>query len=57
MGKGDIKSRRGKIHNGSFGVRRARKAEATTATVVAIAAPKADKKAATAKKAPAKKKA
>jgi 30S ribosomal protein S31 len=55
MGKGDIKSRRGKIHNGSYGVRRPRKAEA--ASVTAVAAPKAEKKAAAPKKAAAKKKA
>lgn len=40
MGKGDKKSKRGKIHIGSFGVKRPRKKAVTKA------APKAEKKAA-----------
>lgn len=40
MGKGDIKSRKGKVWNGTFGVRRRRKALKT----VPVAAPKVDSK-------------
>lgn len=66
MGKGDIKSKRGKIHNGSYGVRRKRSAGASAASTVVVkaqpapkaeAAPKADKKAVAPKKAASKKKA
>lgn len=66
MGKGDIKSKRGKIHNGSYGVRRKRKTDGSatpTPLVVAKpapkaeAAPKAEKKTAAPKKAAPKKKA
>lgn len=31
MGKGDIKTRRGKIHNGSYGARRLRKKKKVSA--------------------------
>ncbi|MCE2772016.1 MAG: 30S ribosomal protein THX [Bacteroidetes bacterium] len=51
MGRGDKKSRKGKIQMGSYGVTRPRK---TKKKVVAAATPKPAKKAA-AKKAPAKK--
>ncbi len=50
MGRGDKKSRKGKIQMGSYGVTRPRKTKKT----VTAAAPKAAKKTA-AKKAPAKK--
>lgn len=46
MGKGDKKSRRGKIHNGSYGVSRPRrsKAAAVSAPVGEKTAEKKDKK-------------
>lgn len=37
MGKGDIKSKRGKINNGSYGVRRKRKKAGITAIEIAEA--------------------
>ncbi len=37
MGKGDIKSKRGKINNGSYGVRRPRKVEGITTAEIAEA--------------------
>lgn len=50
MGKGDKKSKRGKVTIGSFGVKRPRKAS----TSVASSASKATKRAATKKAAPKK---
>jgi 30S ribosomal protein S31 len=61
MGKGDKKSKKGKIAMGSYGVRRPRKSKSTTAAPKKAAkkeaAPKkaAAKKEGAAKKAPAKK--
>lgn len=54
MGKGDIKTRRGKIAKGTFGVTRPR--AKSNNNVAAQSKPKAEKKPAV-KKAPAKKKA
>ncbi|MGE8293346.1 hypothetical protein D3C87_872390 [compost metagenome] len=51
MGKGDIKTRRGKISNGSFGKRRPHLSKASIKPKVGDAAPKeVEKKAAKAKK-------
>jgi 30S ribosomal protein S31 len=44
MGKGDIKSRRGKIRNGSYGVRRRRKKTKEAPPVVVKATKKKTKK-------------
>ena len=54
MGKGDKKSRRGKITMGTYGVRRPRKKKKNTA-VITKTKPKATAKKTPAKKAPAKK--
>lgn len=54
MGKGDKKSRKGKIAMGSYGVRRPRK---KSSTATSAAPGKADKKEAAPKKAAAKKEA
>lgn len=55
MGKGDKKSKRGKIHIGTFGVSRPRKKKKTVAKSAAAAPKKAAAKKAPAKKAAAKK--
>ena len=34
MGKGDKKTRRGKIHNGTYGVRRRKKQKETSTTTI-----------------------
>jgi 30S ribosomal protein S31 len=44
MGKGDKKSKKGKIFMGSFGNSRLKKGNAGTAAVTAAAAPKKEKK-------------
>lgn len=55
MGKGDKRSKRGKIHIGSYGVSRARKKKKTVAKSTTAAPKKAAAKKAPAKKAAAKK--
>jgi 30S ribosomal protein S31 len=55
MGKGDKKSRKGKISMGSYGVTRPRKKKTAGAAAPKAAAPKAAKKAAAPKKAAPKK--
>ena len=55
MGKGDKRSKRGKIHIGTYGVNRARKKKKVAAKSKAAAPKKAAAKKAPAKKAAAKK--
>jgi 30S ribosomal protein S31 len=54
MGKGDKKSRRGKITIGSYGVRRPKKNKKATGSAAPKAAAKTEKKAAPKKAAPRK---
>lgn len=54
MGKGDIKSKKGKIRAGSYGVRRPKRAKTAGAAAPKTAAAKTAKKAAPKKAAPKK---